>query len=570
MGIRRRIRWAAPPLAAVASVVVVSLLSGAPGRAAQTPLSISISGNHFVNGAGQTIRLLGVNHPSSEYGCVDGFGYDDGHFDAADAAAIASWGANAVRIPLNEDCWLGINGQPNSNQGANPPLTMAGYRQEVENYVAALNAHGIYAILDLHWTAPGSQVALEQQPMPDQDHSPAFWQSVASTFKANPAVVFDLFNEPYDPTDPRSGGDGNPADAVSWNCWETGTQNGPDGGSPCSTAAYDEHDVKTSTYQVAGLQTLLNSVRNTGATQPVLAGGLDFANDLSQWPDHAPDDPLNQEAASFHNYQGKQCDNQSCWSSTIASVAAKVPVVTGEFAEDNFDEPKCTNKTPSTFDQDYMNWADSAGVSYLAWGWIVEPQVEQDGDGCSAYFLINDYANYTPAQPNGVAVHDHLQALASTSPTPTTTTTTTTLGSSGGAGSSGKPPVTLTAFRAHVASGGSAVAFVLRSAEECTGKLTAQTVNLYFAGKRKRHKVSLGTVHFALKAGKAKTVVLKLSKTSHKLLVSKGSLRARTTITLTSAQNRLTVIHHTVALKVPPKRSGSALDGASRAGLKAL
>ena len=37
--------------------------------------------------AGQTIRLLGVNHTSAEYACVDGFGYDDGHFDAADAAA---------------------------------------------------------------------------------------------------------------------------------------------------------------------------------------------------------------------------------------------------------------------------------------------------------------------------------------------------------------------------------------------------------------------------------------------------------------------------------------------------
>ena len=79
-----------------------------------------------------------------------------------------------MRVPLNEDCWLGINGQPNSSQGADP-LTAAGYRQEIENYVADLNAHGLYAILDLHWTAPGNQVALEQQPMPDCDHSPAFW-----------------------------------------------------------------------------------------------------------------------------------------------------------------------------------------------------------------------------------------------------------------------------------------------------------------------------------------------------------------------------------------------------------
>ena len=38
--------------------------------------------------------------------------------------------------------------------------------------------------------------------MPDLDHSPAFWTSVAATFKSDPGVVFDVFNEPYDPTDP--------------------------------------------------------------------------------------------------------------------------------------------------------------------------------------------------------------------------------------------------------------------------------------------------------------------------------------------------------------------------------
>src|SRR4051812_13812881 len=192
--------------ATIAFMVGGALVSVNPAAATTTvPLSIKIVGKHFVNGAGHVVRLLGVNHTSAEYGCVDGFGYDDGHFDDADAAAIRSWKATAVRVPLNEDCWLGINGQPNSSQGADPPLTRDGYRQEIKNYVAALNRHGLYAIIDLHWSAPGAQVALEQQPMPDMNHSPVFWTSVASTFKSNHAVVFDLYNEPYDPTDPRSG-----------------------------------------------------------------------------------------------------------------------------------------------------------------------------------------------------------------------------------------------------------------------------------------------------------------------------------------------------------------------------
>jgi hypothetical protein len=410
---KRSIHSLRGPLAAtlgIALAIFVFVLGHTSGRADQTPLSISISGNHFVNGSGQTIRLLGVNHASFEYACVDGFGYNDGHMDDADATAIASWNANAVRVPLNEDCWLGINGQPNDSQDPDETLTASGYQQAVKDYVSFLNAHGLYAILDLHWTAPGTQVAEEQQPMPDNDHSPAFWQSVASTFKDNPAVVFDVFNEPFDPTDPRSGTDQDPQDQVTWNCWDTGTENGPDGGAPCDTSAYDANGIKTVPYRVAGLQTLLDTIRAAGATQPVLTGGLDFANDLSQWGDHAPDDPLNQEAASFHNYTGQACDNISCWNSEIAPVAVNVPVVTGEFDEDNFDNPSCDNRTPSTFDADYMSWADQHSVSYLAWGWEVLSAQEISDQGCSAYYLTSDPGG-TSAAPNGTALHDHLLAL---------------------------------------------------------------------------------------------------------------------------------------------------------------
>ena len=181
--------------------------------------------------------------------------------------------------------------------------------------------------------------------MPDQDHSPAFWQSVAEAFKGNPAVVFDVFNEPYDPTDPRSGDDQDPTDKVTWNCWATGTENGAGGGGPCLTSAYDENASRRPLYQVAGMQALVDAIRAAGATQPVLVGGLDYANDLTGWLDHAPDDPLNQEAASFHNYMGKECDNVGCWNGQIAPVAANVPVVTGEFDEDNFENPTCTTRT---------------------------------------------------------------------------------------------------------------------------------------------------------------------------------------------------------------------------------
>jgi hypothetical protein len=532
---------------ALLAVVLAALATQAPVEAAQAGPSIAISGNHFVNGAGQTVRLLGVNHASFEYGCVDGFGYSDGHMDDADAADIASWGATAVRIPLNEDCWLGINGQPNSDEDPDATLTQAGYQQAVESYVSALNAHGLYAILDLHWSAPGAQEPLEQQPMPDYDHSPDFWTSVASAFKNNPGVVFDLFNEPYSPTDPRSGDDTNSADTVTWSCWKSG-------GASCYTSAYGESGAKTTRYRVAGMQELVNAVRSTGAQQPVLLGGLDYANDLSGWLANKPNDPLNQEAASFHNYQGKSCDNVSCWNSQIAPVAASVPVATGEFDEDNFDQSHCANKTPSTFDQDYMNWSDQHGVSYLAWGWEVLDQATQNEQGCSAYFLTGA-DGVTPAEPNGTALHDHLLALPSGA-------------GSGGGGAGGAiapvaiaaplgPQVTLKLLSAAVKTGDRRVGFKLSSPESSSGTLTGQTSKSYSSGSGKhKHKapVALGVAHFTLNANRSKTVTLTLSKDARKLLVAKHSLKVQLAITLTSSGYPTTTVNDRLTLKTPAKK----------------
>lgn len=153
-------------------------------------LSISVDGSRFVNGEGKTVRLLGVDRSSTEYACYDGYAYANGEnlaepLDEAEVGEMASWTIDAVRIPLNEDCWLGINGEPGGT------LTTAGYRAAIATYVRDLNAHGIYAILDLHWTAPGSQGADGQRSMPD-GHSLEFWEDVATEFTEAHAVLFDV------------------------------------------------------------------------------------------------------------------------------------------------------------------------------------------------------------------------------------------------------------------------------------------------------------------------------------------------------------------------------------------
>ncbi|MFN8537524.1 MAG: cellulase family glycosylhydrolase [Thermomicrobiales bacterium] len=329
-------------------------------------------GNRIVNADGQTVRLLGVNRSGMEFACVQGWGIFDGPNDAASVEAMSTWKINTVRIPLNEDCWLGINGVPAAYGGAN-------YRAALANYVGLLNSYGLAVILDLHWAAPGTTPATGQQQMPNRDHSITFWQQIANTYKGNTSVVFDLYNEPFP--------DSNQDTSEAWRCWR-------DGGT-CAGIAY----------QAAGMQELVNAVRGTGATNLVMVGGVGYAGILSQWLTYRPTDSLNNLAASWHVYNFSWCPSQSCWESMIAPVAAQVPVVTGEIGESD-----CAHG----FVDPLMNWLDSKGISYLGWTWNT-----WDCGGGPA--LISNY-NGTPTN-FGQGIKDHFAVLAggTSSPTPTST-----------------------------------------------------------------------------------------------------------------------------------------------------
>lgn len=61
------------------------------------------------------------------------------------------------------------------------------------------------------------------------------------------------------------------------------------------------------------MQDLVDAVRGNGATNILLLGGLSYANDLSQWLDYLPKDPLNNFAASAHLYNFNWCNDLACW-----------------------------------------------------------------------------------------------------------------------------------------------------------------------------------------------------------------------------------------------------------------
>jgi hypothetical protein len=337
----------------IALLVFVSIGSAGiirPTNATAATLSISVVGNHFVDGNGATIRLLGLNRSGTEYMCTGGGSLVfDGPSDDASIAVMASWHINIVRLPLNEDCWLGINGFPAS-------MTSAAYKQAIVNYVNLLHNHGLYAILDLQWNAPGTQ-STGLQVMADADHAPAFWTSLATTFKADPGVLLDLYNEPH---------------VTSWACWRDGCMDG---------------------FQTAGMQSLITAVRNTGATQPLLVGGNNSSSDFAQWLSFRPTDPLSQLIAGFHNYDFTGCAIP-CSTSAVLPVAASVPIVIGELGESD-----CTH----AYIDPYMAWADTNGLSYLGWAWNTYD--------CGTFPSLISNFNGTPTN-FGIGFRDHLAALA--------------------------------------------------------------------------------------------------------------------------------------------------------------
>jgi endoglucanase len=302
-------------------------------------MALRVAGNQLINGMGRPVHLSGVNRSGTEFGCVNRTGIFDGPSDEPSVRAIADWHVNVVRVPLNEDCWLAINGVPSEYSGQS-------YRVAVTDYVRLLHRYGQYVELTLARAAPGQEQATGQLPMPDADHAPEFWRSVAGAFLDDPAVFFGLYSEPHD---------------VSWTCWR-------DGGAVCPTP-----------YAAAGMQSLIDVIRSAGAHQPIAVSGIDRANNLGSWLREQPRDPRHSLIAELHVYNFNACKDITCWQRTVLPVAKQVPTVTGEVGEDD-----CRGGFLDT----YLPFARRNGIGYMAWTWNAWKQ-------CAA--LITDYAGIPTA-----------------------------------------------------------------------------------------------------------------------------------------------------------------------------
>lgn len=325
---------------------------------------------HLVNSAAQAVQLHGADRAGSEWTCLWSNSLND-HTDQTSIAAMKAWNINAVRIPLNEDCWLGINGVIFGG---------ARYQAALKAYVNLLTSNGMAVILDLHWAAPGSELANGQLGMADETHAPAFWSQVAAAYASrgasdtsgNGMVIFDLFNEPF---------------ITNWSCWLNG--------GACAV------DYKNASYPVAGMAQLYKSVRNTGARNVVILGGLGYSSNFSQWVREVRLIPngfniaaswhVYSNNATYNNYQ-YSCPNQwNNYSGTCPSAAqtaangnitavlsAGYPFIVGETEVSYEGYPSLL-----TWWRNMLIWIDNQDQSYLAWDWntVAPPELITNFNG---------------------------------------------------------------------------------------------------------------------------------------------------------------------------------------------
>jgi hypothetical protein len=269
--------------------------SGIQVKSTSPPLPLQVKGNQVIDSEGRPVLLRGVNAASLEWSS-DG----EGHILETVRVAIDDWNCNIIRLPLSQDRWFGK--APEQNDGGKA------YRALVKEAVDLCSSKGCYVILDLHWSDVnewGQNIG--QHSMPDRN-SIIFWKDIAPIYANNPAVIFDLYNEPHD---------------VTWDVWLNGGKindrpNGP--------------DLPVKEYEAVGMQEMLDAVRSTGAKNVVIAGGPAFAYDLDgilegrQLNDAGGNGVI--YANHAYDYFGESIFT---WIASMKEATAKFPVIISEF-----------------------------------------------------------------------------------------------------------------------------------------------------------------------------------------------------------------------------------------------
>jgi hypothetical protein len=168
------------------------------------------------------VRLVGLN--------VDSLEFSEGGWQMQRTMleALDNWHANIIRMPVHSKYWFQEDAEKQEK-----------YRTLVDSLIAMASERGKYVDLDLHQYEYITQSAYD------------FWKDAAERYKNNPTVLFGVLNEAHDTT---------------WDEWRNGGVDTKDDGTVVN---------------FYGHQQLVEMIRDLGAKNIIIAGGLDWGYDLT-------------------------------------------------------------------------------------------------------------------------------------------------------------------------------------------------------------------------------------------------------------------------------------------------
>ncbi|CAM3161820.1 glycoside hydrolase family 5 protein [Rariglobus hedericola] len=312
-------------------------LHAQPASVPGAPPELRVQGNRLVTVKdGKEVWLQGVNVPSLDWG-VKGES-----LLLSVAKVVDEWKGNVIRLPVKEEFWFGKGTKHNTRSDGGQS-----YRDLVDKAIALASSKGAYVVLDLHrYRAPRKEYL-------------DFWTDAATRYKNNPAVLFDLLNEPH---------------GITWQIWRDGgfVEEKKKAGDEDAFLTPEEKLNNKHGFQSPGMQAMIDAVRATGAKNIVVIGGLDYAYDLSGVVNGfaLTDKSGNGIMYASHVYPWKKG-----WQKKLLDAAAKHPILLGEVGAD-------ANKMkfiPANAQEDAATWVPAMlGLIQkhrLNWtGWAFHPK----------------------------------------------------------------------------------------------------------------------------------------------------------------------------------------------------
>ncbi|MDD4688859.1 MAG: bacterial Ig-like domain-containing protein [Eubacteriales bacterium] len=361
-------------------MVICSMATTFADTTTNNSRQLVVSGNQLVYADDPTtsVRLTGVNIAGGEWTGTPAVE----RMERSTIVAINNWNCNLLRIPVSRAGWFGDYDYV-TDGGTN-------YREYIDGLIDIASQAGIYVVLDFHHYKAFNN-----------DQFITFWQQAATRYANNPTVLFGILNEPH---------------SVGWQVWRNGS------------VTTNEDGTTTTIY---GHQYVVEMIRDLGAKNIIVAGGLDWGYSLTGITNGYAlvDQGTNNNATKAghgimydtHIYPWK--GRTSSWNNSSGAVRMIAPVLVGECGWDAATNSSVGGKTYQPGDVMYhdkwvpelLNWMDDeatygAPAHYTAY--CLHPS--------SAPRLIGDKANwkndstysYPPTDFWGKYVKAHLAQCA--------------------------------------------------------------------------------------------------------------------------------------------------------------